>query len=267
MYLTKAKYFLLLAFVWFPCRFVCGQTMFQTDSYEHKQSSCFDSIAPAAKSQNEFIYNPARDSRRLLINTGVNFAMSMVKFGVLWISPESFSCWDKEQIKETGWCKSWKENVKAGPVVDADGFCMNYIMHPWGGAIYYMSARGSGYRWWESFVYSGLLSTFMWEYGLEAFAEIPSWNDIIVTPVVGSLMGEGFFILKRQIVENDTRILESRFLGRTALIIMDPVNEITDAFGYKTNHKIDVSTSFVPIRVKDYNTSQMVLGFNIDIRF
>ncbi len=263
MYRTSTRYLFLLAFIMFFCRFVCGQAMFQKDNYEHK----LDSIALCVSFQNESIYNPVRDSKRLLINTGVNFAMSMAKFGMLWVSPERFSCWDKEEIREAGWCKSWKENVKAGPVKDEDSFFMNGIMHPWGGAIYYMSARGSGYRWWESFIYSGLLSTFMWEYGLEAFAEIPSWNDLVITPVVGSLLGEGIFILKRRIVKNDIRILNSRFLGRSALIIMDPVNEITDALGYKTRNKVEVRTSFGPVNGPDYFSSQMALGFNIKVMF
>jgi hypothetical protein len=173
--------------------------------------------------------------------------MSLAKFGVLWASPESFSNWDKDEVREKGWGKSWIDNVKAGPVKDEDGFFLNGVMHPYGGAIYYMSARGSGYRWWESFIYSGLLSTFMWEYGLEAFVEIPSWQDLIITPVVGSALGEGFFIAKGKIIANNKRVLNSRFLGVTSLILMDPVNEITDALGYKTKHKVQLNSAFVPV--------------------
>ena len=267
MYTTNNRNLLLLVFALFCCQFVCGQTMIQTDNYDHKLSFYVDSVIPVKTARHEFIYNPVRDSKRLLINTGVNFAMSAAKFGVLWLSPESFSMWDKEKIEDVGWRKSWKENVKAGPVRDDDSFFMNGIMHPWGGAIYYMSARSSGYRWWESCIYSGLLSTFMWEYGLEAFAEVPSWNDLIVTPVAGSLLGEGFFIFKRKIVEKDVRILNSRFIGRTALLIMDPVNEITDVLGYKTRHKIEVSTSMCPVKISDYNSSPMAMGIQLNVAF
>lgn len=267
MYISNKRKFLLLAFTLLSCQFVCGQTMFQTDSLDQKQRIFIDSVTPGASVRGESIYNPSRDSKRLLINTGVNLAMSVAKFGVLWLSPESFSLWDKEKIRKVGWNKSWKENVKAGPVKDDDCFFMNGIMHPLGGAIYYMSARGSGYQWWESFIYSGLLSTFMWEYGVEAFAEVPSWNDLIVTPVAGSLLGEGFFVLKRKIVENDVRIFNSRFIGRTALIIMDPVNEITDVVGYKTRHKINVSTSLCPVNIHDYHSSPIAMGVYLNIAF
>ena len=113
----------------------------------------------------------------------------------------------------------------------------------------------------------GLLSTFMWEYGVEAFAEIPSWNDLIVTPVAGSLLGEGFFILKRKIVENDVRILNSRFIGRTALLIMDPVNEITDVLGYKISHKVQVNASLCPVSMHNNGASPVAMGVNINVIF
>lgn len=243
-----------------------GQTSF-TNLTELSVADAIDSTSfISASLQSDFIYIPERDGKRLLINTGVNAGMSLVKFGVLWMSPEHFSNWDKDAIKEKGWCQSWKDNVKAGPENDDDCFLMNGIMHPWGGAVYYMSARGSGFRWWESFLYSGMLSTFMWEYGFEAFAEVPSWQDLIVTPVAGSLVGECFYVFKGKIIKNDKRVLNSRFLGVTLLILMDPVNEITDVLGYKTKHKIEASSAIVPINTFAYNT-QTVMGVQIKIRF
>lgn len=227
-------------------------------------------IDSALVSSNDFetplIYNPQRDAKRLLINTGVNCGMSLVKFGILWVSPESFSNWNKDAIRDNGWCQSWKDNVKAGPVEDHDSFFMNKVMHPWGGAVYYMSARGSGFRWWESFVYSGLLSTFMWEYGIEAFAEVPSWPDLIITPIAGSAVGECFYLFKGKIIRNNKRVLNSRFLGITSLVLMDPVNEITDAFGYKTKHKVDVTSSLIPLNSYTYSTAPSV-GFQVSIVF
>jgi len=261
------RYLLLLPFVLFLCRSTCGQVMFHSGFCDREVGMYADTALFTGASQTSFFYNPVRDTKRLLINTGINFGMSVVKFGVLWVSPTSFSLWDKDQIRQTGWCNSWKENVTAGPLFDDDCFFMNWIMHPWGGGIYYMSARGSGYRWWESFIYSGLLSTFMWEYGLEAFAEVPSWNDLIVTPVAGSLLGEGFFMLKREIVENDTRILKSRFLGRTVLILMDPVNEFTDVLGYPTKHSVQVNATFGPVNLITPDRVLTSLGMHVVINF
>ena len=55
--------------------------------------------------------------------------------------------------------------------------------------------------------------------------ERPSYQDLVVTPVIGSLIGEGFYRLKRLIVENDYYLLNSRLLGHIAAFILDPLNE------------------------------------------
>lgn len=197
--------------------------------------------------QNRMTYDPVRDPKRLGLNSALYVGGTFVAFSILWLAPESFSGWDKEQIKEEGLINQWKANVRAGPVWDNDDFFLNWIMHPWSGAIYYMSARGSGFRWWESFLYSAVMSTFFWEYGVEAFAEVPSWQDLLITPFVGSAVGELFFIAKGQIVRNDRRIWNSKFLGITSLILMDPMNELLNVMGYKTKNKIQSYSLIGPI--------------------
>lgn len=212
------------------------------------------------------IYNPQRDPKRLLYNTGMYAATALGAFGLLWIAPESVSKWDKEEIKEEGLFTKWKENVKAGPVLDEDDFVMNYIIHPWAGGVYYMTARGSGYKPWECVTYSFLMSTFFWEYGVEAFAEIPSIQDLIITPVIGSAAGEAFFIAKKSIIKNDRRILKSKALGNTALFIMDPFNELLDILGYKTKNKMEGYSSLLPLPSNPYSREQ-TWGFQIVLKF
>jgi hypothetical protein len=211
-------------------------------------------------------YDPIRDPKRLAYNSGLFVGGAVVAFGLLWIMPESVTSWDKDEIREEGLINKWEENVKAGPIWDKDGFFFNWITHPWAGAVYYMSARGSGFKPWESFTYSVLFSTFFWEYGVEAFAEVPSWQDIIITPTVGSLFGEGFFIAKKKIVENDHRILKSRALGVTTLILMDPFNEILDGLGYKTKNKMQTYSTFAPIQY-DYISKKPVWGLTVAVNF
>ena len=62
-------------------------------------------------------------------------------------------------------------------------------------------------------LYSTLVSNVGWEYGIEAFMERPSIQDMIITPVVGSLIGEGFYRAKRRLVDNDYCLFGSRVLG------------------------------------------------------
>jgi len=171
-----------------------------------------DSIAPL-QINDSIAYPPKfKDYRRLGYNSLLYIGAAVVTFGALWAMPESFTHWDKEAMKENGIFYKWKQNVKAGPVWDEDDFAMNYLAHPYCGGVYYMTARSSGFTIFESFSYSVIMSTFFWEYGIEAFAEIPSVQDLIFTPVVGSVVGEIFFITKKRIVRHDKKVLNSRFL-------------------------------------------------------
>lgn len=211
-------------------------------------------------------YDPIRDPKRLLYNTGLYFGAALTSFAILWVSPESFSNWDKEKIREEGIFKRWSENVQAGPVWDKDKWYLNWLTHPWAGAVYYMSARGSGFKRWESFVYSTLMSTIFWEYGVEAFAEIPSWQDLIITPTLGSLLGEVIFVCKGKIIQNERKVLNSRFLGGTSLFLMDPFNELLDVFGYKTQNKIQTYSTIAPISY-DFSSGKTIWGVQLAMQF
>lgn len=216
--------------------------------------------------QKYLVYDPIRDPKRLLYNTGLFLGAALVSFGVLWVSPESFSGWDKDEIREDGFFKKWKENVRAGPVWDEDDWFLNWVTHPWAGAVYYMSARGSGFKWWESFAYSAIMSTFFWEYGVEAFAEIPSWQDLFITPIVGSALGECFFVWKSKIVRNERRVLNSKLLGVSSLILMDPFNELLNVMGYKTKNKMQTYSTIAPIDY-DYGSNKSIWGLQVSIQF
>lgn len=190
-------------------------------------------------------YPPSkRDFKKLGYNTSLFFGSSLVIFGMLYLCPEDVSGWDKEEMADNGITKKWSENIKEGPIMDKDNFFFNYITHPYAGGVYYVTARSSGFNRFESFFYSTLMSTFFWEYGVEAFAEVPSYQDIVITPLIGSVVGEGFFYAKKEILKHDSRILGSTFLGVTTLLIMDPFNTIIDGLGYE--QKIKAQVSFLP---------------------
>ncbi len=207
-------------------------------------------------------YEPVRDLRRLVYNTGLCFGASLLDFAFLWSLPESSTQWDKDEMRKVGLTKQWSNNLKAGPVWDEDGFFYNWVSHPWAGAVYYMNARGSGFKRWECFVYSTLMSTLFWEFGVENFVEIPSWQDLFITPIIGSLIGEVFFIWKGKIIRNERNVLNSYFLGRVTLFVMDPFNELLDMFGYKTKNKKQIYSAIAPISY-DFYSNKPVLGIQI----
>ncbi|MGN1063264.1 MAG: DUF3943 domain-containing protein [Alphaproteobacteria bacterium] len=132
------------------------------------------------------------DKETIKRNTAVMFGVGVGTMAFLYAMPSGFTNWEDDGKSPF---KKWWDNVSREPVWDSDDFFLNYVTHPYAGAIYYMGARSAGANAAYSFLYSFALSTFFWEYGLEAFAERPSIQDLIVTPVVGSLLGEGFYAL------------------------------------------------------------------------
>lgn len=168
--------------------------------------------------------------KNLWVNTGVLFGAGFVTLGVLELLPESATAWNKAEIHKKPFFDRWWSNVKKGPVWDHDNVVFNYILHPYGGAAYYMSARSQGCNMFQSFLYGLAISTVFWEYGIEAFMEVPSIQDLFITPIGGLLVGETFYRIKRYIVENDYHLFGSPVLGKAAAILVDPVNEVVNLF-------------------------------------
>ena len=184
---------------------------------------------------------PSEDQAWLWYQTKVTFGLALGVLGAIALLPESVSKWDKSQIQPT---KKWWHNVKAGPVWDTDKWYINYIGHPYFGGVYFVMARSSGYNQWNSLVYSFLMSTFLYEYGVEAMCERPSIQDIIVTPLGGWLYGEWAYRQKLNILDNGSELLGSKALGSTALFLLDPVGNISHWIGGKNNRGTIRNVSF-----------------------
>jgi hypothetical protein len=160
-----------------------------------------------------------------------NLALAMVGvMGLLWVMPESISGWNRDEIRNTEGhiFHQYKKNIRGRPVVDRDKWYINYIGHPVSGAAYYTIARHNGLTEMESFGYSVLMSTFFWEYGFEAFAERPSIQDLIVTPVIGSILGELFYQTEMKIRQDGGTVFGSRRLGKIALAVLNPIAGISN---------------------------------------
>ncbi|GLR63706.1 DUF3943 domain-containing protein [Marinospirillum insulare] len=169
----------------------------------------------AARSNTEKYTSMLKETR----NMGI---LSLGIMGLLYVMPESVSKWDKDEMKFNTLGKKWKENISDGPIWDQDEWGINYIGHPYFGAAYYMVARNQGLGPLESGAYSFLMSSFLWEMGIEAFAEVPSKQDLIITPLIGSVIGEAFFIWEKRIEANHSQVMGSTFLGKTTLVLLNP---------------------------------------------
>lgn len=168
------------------------------------------------------------DWHRLWINTGVLSSAFVGTLLVLECLPEDATSWNRAELQDVPLFKRWHNHViKKGPEWDHDKFYFNYLLHPYAGAAYFMSARSCGFNFWQSLLYSSLISNVGWEFGVEAFMERPSIQDLIITPVVGSCIGEGFYRVKRHLVDNGYSLCGSTVLGGIVAWIVDPVNEFT----------------------------------------
>ena len=156
--------------------------------------------------------------------------------------PEDISGWSNEQ-KDNYSISKWKDNV-SNPQRDDDRWWINYTLHPYWGGAYYIRARERGLDRGQAFLYSTLLST-LFEYGAEALFEPPSYQDLIVTPLVGSLVGEFLFTPLRERIR--ARGGEPSVTDKTLLVLTDPLGALNaktdELFGVKT----EMSLQFVPV--------------------
>lgn len=128
---------------------------------------------------------PPKNAIKTLLTLG---GLSLVGAGVYAFAPTSFTGSKKEGQWEDAW-GHYKEAWTKPPVFDKDPATVNYLGHPYFGANFYLSQRNVGESPLYSFFFSVFCSTFF-EYNIESWSERPSINDLIITPVVGSILGE-----------------------------------------------------------------------------
>lgn len=171
------------------------------------------------------------DWKRLWVNTAVFAGAFGGTLAVLQCLPEDATSWNRAAIQQVPPLKRWYRNIFVrDPEIDHDKFVFNYVLHPYAGAVYFMAARSAGFNFWRSFLYCSIISNIGWEFGVEAFMERPSYQDLVITPCVGSIIGEGFYRLKRHLVANDFRLWGSPVIGNIVAFFIDPVNELTGLF-------------------------------------
>jgi hypothetical protein len=176
--------------------------------------------------------------------------------------PEGISKWDKNSLKDRSLSDRWYDNVSNGPVWDKDNNYVNYVGHPLAGATYYTLARNDGLSIAESSTYSFLMSTFFWEYGYEAFSEIPSIQDLIVTPLFGSIVGEYAYGLQLDINRNGGEIFGSKTIGNFGYFCLNPIGSLTEYMKNGITKDIRVNMYY-----SVYNFESDNVGFKIDLKF
>jgi Domain of unknown function (DUF3943) len=153
--------------------------------------------------------------------------VEVVGMTVLILLPKEVTKWSNH------WAQDAMRNLKRSftnlPVWDKDDWQLNYIGHPIAGSYYYNALRSQNASRFHSFLFSTAQS-FIWEYFIEGMAEKPSAQDLFVTPVVGSLLGETTHQLTMSMRRNGFNFFEKVFV-----LLFNPMFVINNGFGKRFN--------------------------------
>jgi hypothetical protein len=181
-----------------------------------------------------------RDWAGLGRDTAFFVGYEAVVAGVLYLLPESVTKWTAEQRKTS--MNRWWENVQH-PQWDEDHWYVNYLGHPYFGAIVYIRARERRFGAFAGFWYAALLST-LYEFGIEALFERPSYQDLIVTPVGGLLLGA---LLFEPIRKNIQSKLQRQWYDHLTLAVTDPLGTANSMLERSLGIDADIRIEFHPL--------------------
>lgn len=169
------------------CVFIFAQS--KNDSLNYVSSDSLPSISVVKADVNARLF-PELSKKELgySILTAQLFDLSMAVS--LFLMPENISKWDSNvKYQMSSIMTQYKSSFTKPPVFDQDLFMINYVGHPYQGAFYYNTLRSRGGSMLHSTLFN-LTNTVFWEYIWEGGMEQPSIQDLIVTPVIGSVLGE-----------------------------------------------------------------------------
>jgi uncharacterized protein DUF3943 len=115
--------------------------------------------------------------------------------------------------------RSWWTNLTKGFTYDDNEFRTNQLIHSYNGSVYFNAARANGLGYWTSSAYA-TLGAFHWECCGETHPM--SFNDMVATSVGGMTLGETFYRLSSEILDNQATG-KGRFFKELGAFFVDPV--------------------------------------------
>jgi hypothetical protein len=186
-----------------------------------------------------------RDWGGLGSDTAFFLGYQLLAAGVWFLTPESVSKWTSEQRKTS--LQQWWENVQH-PQWDPDNWYVNYLGHPYFGAIAYVRARERRFGAFGGFWYAALISG-LYEFGIEALFERPSYQDLIVTPVGGLLLGALLFEPIREYIQGKPQL---RWYDHLTLAATDPLGTANSLLERSLGIEADIRVQFRPLTLAPY---------------
>jgi hypothetical protein len=147
--------------------------------------------------------------------------------GILMAMPREVTNWQPGYLKDA--MKNIKSAFTTMPVNDEDAWGFNFVGHPIAGSLYYNAIRSQDATIFQSFVFSFAQSA-IWEYIIEGSAEQPSLQDMIITPIFGTLLGEASHVATIKMRRNGFNWLE-----KITVIVINPFYAVNN--GFRTMNK------------------------------
>jgi hypothetical protein len=211
------------------CAFVLALAPIRVDAFQTDDDSV------AALETFEIVEPDGKGLRRdTLYFLGYQWAV----IGLLYLAPESVSGWTDEDKEEGYDFAKWRYNV-SHPQWDSDDFYLNYIVHPYWGASYYVRARERGYGDRQAFWYSFLLSC-IFEFGAEALAEPVSIQDFFVTPIAGTILGRYFMNVRADIRTREADLGYRKTGDKWLWVLTDPLGAMNRQVDKLFRRDVDV---------------------------
>jgi hypothetical protein len=216
-----------------------GDAAFSLAAWTAPDDDVLETYALLADDARNVRTDAGRDWKGISADTALVLGSQVAVAGLAYLLPADVtgaSAAEKDELFDTWW-----RHVR-NPVWDADPWWVNYVGHPYWGATYYTRARERGFGPVGSFVYSLALST-VFEFGVESFAEPPAYQDLIVTPVAGALIGAFVFEPLRARIKAKP---ELRWYDHSLMIATDPIGALQAALGWALGLKPGFELQFRP---------------------
>jgi hypothetical protein len=186
-----------------------------------------DTLLPSNSREPEGIWFKNADNvgKRFLYSQAIEWPSSIAAHLALWV---------KQGPEEISW-RTYRRTFTLPPVWDSDHWSWNYEVHPVMGSFSYLSYRNRGAHWAEAAAGTAI-NAVIYEYLIAGGTQQPSWYDMMSTPILGSLLGEGIYqVKKRMLKDKNLSIWEKIFITAS-----DPF----EAFYYGFNFKKIASATY-----------------------
>jgi uncharacterized protein DUF3943 len=148
--------------------------------------------------------------------------IEVLSLGLLLLLPATVTAWQDNPLSHGGenFVRAWTHP----PVWDKDKWYHDYVGHPYAGSLYYNMVRSQGATPLQSFLFS-TLQCILFEYVIEAWAEQPSKQDLLLTSTVGSILGEVFHQWTLKMVQK-----KLTFLEKVLVFLANPTYVVNNGF-------------------------------------